>query len=183
MPPEAGRTSDRPRPIGEEACQAPPRGTRFWQNHRGRFALGYHHALPAQRQRPQGADAMIRPATWKQINALLGQEAVKSGAIDASTIRADTTAIETNIHWPTDTSLLWDTWRVASRLLRRGRALAQKPACTASTTARSSGCTFIKKSFLVLLLTIHVGHFLGLTQHLNRYAHEFLQLVELSAVC
>ena len=27
------------------------------------------------------------------------------------------------IHWPTDSSLLWDTWRVASRLLRRGREM------------------------------------------------------------
>ena len=28
-----------------------------------------------------------------------------------------------HIHWPTDSSLLWDTWRVASRLLRRGREI------------------------------------------------------------
>jgi len=55
----------------------------------------------------------VRPATWKRVNAALARAAVKSGAIDASTIRADTTAIETNIHWPTDASLLWDTWRVA----------------------------------------------------------------------
>lgn len=41
--------------------------------------------------------------------------------VDASTIRTDTTVVETNIHWPTDASLLWDTWRVASRLLKRGR--------------------------------------------------------------
>ena len=66
----------------------------------------------------------IRPATWKQINALLAQRAVESGVIDVATIRADTTAIETNIHWPTDSSLLWDTWRVAARLLRQGRAIA-----------------------------------------------------------
>ncbi|MCX6637776.1 MAG: hypothetical protein NT090_22195 [Acidobacteria bacterium] len=66
----------------------------------------------------------IRPATWKQLNAALAQAAVKSGAIDVSTIRADTTAVETNIHWPTDASLLWDTWRVAARLLREGRAIA-----------------------------------------------------------
>jgi len=66
----------------------------------------------------------IRPATWKAINAALAQAAVKSGAIDVSTIRADTTAVETNIHWPTDASLLWDTWRVGSRLLRQGRAIA-----------------------------------------------------------
>jgi IS5 family transposase len=66
----------------------------------------------------------IRPATWKQVNAALAQGAVESRAIGVSTIRADTTAIETNIHWPTDASLLWDTWRVAARLLRHGRAIA-----------------------------------------------------------
>jgi IS5 family transposase len=66
----------------------------------------------------------IRPATWKQVNAALAQGAVESGAIDVSTIRADTTAVETNIHWPTDAGLLWDTWRVAARLLRQGRAIA-----------------------------------------------------------
>jgi IS5 family transposase len=66
----------------------------------------------------------IRPATWKELNAALVQAAVKSGVIDVSTIRADTTAVETNIHWPTDSSLLWDTWRVAARLLRKGRAIA-----------------------------------------------------------
>jgi transposase, IS5 family len=65
----------------------------------------------------------MHPATWKQINTLLGRRAVESGAIDVSTIRADTTAVETNIHWPTDSSLLWDTWRVAARLLRQGRAI------------------------------------------------------------
>ena len=39
-------------------------------------------------------------------------------------IRADTTAVETNIHWPTDASLLWDTWRVAARLNSRARSIA-----------------------------------------------------------
>ena len=66
----------------------------------------------------------VRPTTWKQVNAVLAQAAVAAGMIDPSTIRADTTAVETNIHWPTDASLLWDTWRVAARLLRQGRAIA-----------------------------------------------------------
>jgi transposase, IS5 family len=70
----------------------------------------------------------IRPSTWKEVNAALAQAAVASGAIDVSTIRADTTAVETNIHWPTDSSLLWDTWRVAARLLRAGRAI-DREAC------------------------------------------------------
>jgi IS5 family transposase len=66
----------------------------------------------------------VRPATWKRVNDLLGQQAVKQETIATTTIRADTTVVETNIHWPTDSSLLWDTWRVASRWLKRGRKIA-----------------------------------------------------------
>jgi len=65
----------------------------------------------------------IRPVTWKRINELLGRHAVAGAAVDPSTIRTDTTAVETNIHWPTDSSLLWDTYRVAARLLGLGRAI------------------------------------------------------------
>jgi IS5 family transposase len=65
----------------------------------------------------------IRPQTWKRINELLGQQAVAQETVDPSTIRTDTTAMETNIHWPTDSSLLWDSYRVAARLLRQGRKI------------------------------------------------------------
>ena len=63
----------------------------------------------------------VRPATWQRVNRALGQRSVESEAVDPSVIRVDTTVVETNIHWPTDSSLLWDTWRVASRIMRRGR--------------------------------------------------------------
>jgi len=63
----------------------------------------------------------VRPETWKQINEVLVEQAVAGETADAATIRVDTTAVETNIHWPTDASLLWDTYRVAARLMRRGR--------------------------------------------------------------
>jgi IS5 family transposase len=66
---------------------------------------------------------VIRPQTWRRVNELLGHQAVAAGRIDPSVIRTDTTVVESNIHWPTDSSLLWDTWRVASRLLMRGRSL------------------------------------------------------------
>jgi IS5 family transposase len=66
----------------------------------------------------------IRPTTWKRINELLGLGAREEEKIDPGVIRTDTTVVETNIHWPTDSSLLWDTWRVASRLLKRGRKIA-----------------------------------------------------------
>jgi IS5 family transposase len=68
----------------------------------------------------------IRPATWKRLNELLGRKAEEEEKIDPTVIRTDTTVVETNIHWPTDSSLLWDTWRVASRLLKRGRKIARE---------------------------------------------------------
>jgi len=68
----------------------------------------------------------IEPATWKQINEVLGRYFVDEGCIHPETIRTDTTVVETNIHWPTDASLLWDTWRVSARILRRGRVALPK---------------------------------------------------------
>jgi IS5 family transposase len=66
----------------------------------------------------------IRPETWKKVNEALGERAKETGRIDPKAIRVDTTVMETTIHYPTDSSLLWDGWRVLARRLRRGRALA-----------------------------------------------------------
>jgi IS5 family transposase len=68
----------------------------------------------------------IRPETWKRVNELLGRYGVGQGAVNPKVIRTDTTVVESNIHWPTDASLLWDTWRVAARLLRRARGILQE---------------------------------------------------------
>jgi len=65
----------------------------------------------------------MKPTTWKRVNKALAQSGVAAGAVSTPVIRADTTAVETNIHYPTDASLLWDTWRVASRLLKRAREI------------------------------------------------------------
>jgi IS5 family transposase len=65
----------------------------------------------------------IRPKTWKRVNDLLGRRAVEQNVFDAAVIRTDTTVVETNIHYPTDAWLLWDTWRVASRLLKQAREI------------------------------------------------------------
>jgi IS5 family transposase len=69
----------------------------------------------------------IEPKTWKRVNELLGRYGVARGKVDPDVIRADTTVVESNIHWPTDSSLLWDTWRVASRLLKQAREIV--PGC------------------------------------------------------
>ena len=65
----------------------------------------------------------IEPKTWKHVNELLGRYGVAQQAISTNIIRTDTTVVESNIHYPTDASLLWDTWRVASRLLKRAREI------------------------------------------------------------
>jgi IS5 family transposase len=68
----------------------------------------------------------IEPKTWKGINELLGQYGVAQGAVNPKVIRTDTTVVESNIHYPTDSSLLWDTWRVATRLLKRAREILRE---------------------------------------------------------
>jgi IS5 family transposase len=65
----------------------------------------------------------IRPETWKRINHCLARGAVESARITGDALRLDTTAVETNIHYPTDSSLLWDTYRVLGRLIDRVRKI------------------------------------------------------------
>jgi IS5 family transposase len=65
----------------------------------------------------------IRPATWKQINQRLARYAVRAERITGDALRLDTTAVETNIHWPTDSSLLWDSYRVLARWIEQAREL------------------------------------------------------------
>jgi transposase, IS5 family len=68
----------------------------------------------------------VQPETWKEINVLLGQYGVQQELVNPKVIRTDTTVMESNIHYPTDSSLLWDTWRVATRWLARGRDLVRE---------------------------------------------------------
>ena len=68
----------------------------------------------------------VRPDTWRQVNELLGKYGVAEEMVSPNVIRTDTTVVEANIHYPTDASLLWDAWRVASRLLGRAREIAPR---------------------------------------------------------
>ena len=56
--------------------------------------------------------------TWKAINEALSRYAKKKEEITSEKLRLDTTAYEANIHYPTDSSLLWDSYRTSARLLR-----------------------------------------------------------------
>ncbi len=65
----------------------------------------------------------IRPRTWEKINEALTHAAVEGGLIEGEKLRLDTTAVETNIRWPTDSGLLWDTYRVLCRLVNTARKI------------------------------------------------------------
>jgi IS5 family transposase len=65
----------------------------------------------------------IEPATWEVMNHALGLGAVADEALSIEHLRTDTTVTECNIHWPTDSSLLWDTYRVIAREMSRGRRI------------------------------------------------------------
>ena len=59
----------------------------------------------------------LTPATLSAINHLVVQAAVELDLEDGKQLRVDTTVVETNIHHPTDATLLWDTVRTITRLV------------------------------------------------------------------
>lgn len=59
----------------------------------------------------------LSPVTLEVINELLVQSAVTLGLENGKKLRVDTTVVETDIHHPTDSTLLWDTVRVITRLI------------------------------------------------------------------
>src|SRR5713101_1798003 len=65
----------------------------------------------------------LRPATLETINrvvlSMAQQEQVEAGR----TVRVDCTVVDSNIHDPSDSELLWDSVRVITRLMGRARNL------------------------------------------------------------
>ena len=63
----------------------------------------------------------LSPQTWEAINEQLVQYAAEEKIEKAREVRIDCTVVESNIHEPTDSSLLWDSVRVLTRLLHRAK--------------------------------------------------------------
>ena len=59
--------------------------------------------------------------TWEAINAQLVQYAKDEGIEKGRTVRIDCTVVESNIHEPSDSSLLFDSVRVLTRLLHKAK--------------------------------------------------------------
>lgn len=65
------------------------------------------------------AFCILSERTWKTMNKVLAQYAKGQEKISSEKLRLDTTVYETNIHYPSDSSLLWDSFRTLARLLQQ----------------------------------------------------------------
>ena len=61
----------------------------------------------------------ISPETWESINRLLGAYGENKDIEKGKEVRIDCTVVCSNIHEPTDSSLLWDSTRVLTRILNK----------------------------------------------------------------
>ena len=94
---------------------------------RERIADGYtlRHFTQFHSQRVPKHDAFNRafnrltPDTLHAVNDAVIHAAVDVGLEDGTKLRVDTTVVETDIHHPTDNTLLWDSVRVLTRLVRQ----------------------------------------------------------------
>jgi transposase, IS5 family len=94
---------------------------------RERIADGYtlRHFTDFNSQRVPHHDAFNRavnrltPETLQVVNDAVIHAAVNLGLEDGRKLRVDTTVVETDIHHPTDNTLLWDSVRVVTRLVRK----------------------------------------------------------------
>ncbi len=64
----------------------------------------------------------ISPETWENINRLLAAYGEDKGIEKGKEARIDCTVVCSNIHAPSDSSLLWDSTRALTRILKKLRA-------------------------------------------------------------
>ena len=63
----------------------------------------------------QRAFNRLIPQTLQALNESVVQAAVTLGLEEGKKLRVDPTVVETDIHYPTDSTLLWDTVRCPRR--------------------------------------------------------------------
>ena len=78
---------------------------------------------PPRKSALQSNVKRVRAETIERINRKVLEVAKVRGVENGTKVRADCTVIESNIHEPSDSSLLWDSVRVVTRLMREAREL------------------------------------------------------------
>jgi len=118
--------------------------------------------------------------TWEALNNAIVGVAREQGVEKGRTIRMDSTAVETNIHYPTDSSLLEDGVRIITRLLIQGKRLSPTPAYRYADHRR-----VVKKRALAILNDKKKGNFkrcykdlLDIASQVRGYALDAIEVLE-----
>lgn len=91
------------------------------------FTRVYGHTVP-NHATMNDWELALKPTTVYLINQRVVELALENGVTTGQKLRTDGTVVETNIHYPSDSSLLADGVRVLGRMLRAGRELVgQRP--------------------------------------------------------
>ena len=90
-----------------------------------KFTAFYSQPVPRHNAFNQAFNR-LSSATVERLNDAIIEAAVDDGLEDGKKLRVDTTVVETDIHWPTDATLLWDTVRVLTRLIGRLREMVPR---------------------------------------------------------
>lgn len=86
------------------------------------FCRIYDHPVP-NHSTLRDREHLIRPSTLHRLNGRVVHLAVERAVTQGHQLRTDATVIETNIHYPTDSRLLYDSTRVLGRLCGEVRRL------------------------------------------------------------
>src|SRR6187397_1767179 len=76
-------------------------------------------SAPARRRTPRRWGVALGPEVLKEVHERLVQIARDQGVTAGRRMRVDTTVVETDIHHPTDSTLLGDGVRVLTRTMRK----------------------------------------------------------------
>jgi transposase, IS5 family len=82
--------------------------------------LGYEQKPPTKSALQKNVKR-VSVATWEKINQMVVHQARDLGVEKGAKVRTDCLVVESNIHPPTDSSLLWDCVRVLYRLMKRAK--------------------------------------------------------------
>jgi transposase, IS5 family len=88
--------------------------------YRGFCRLGYEQKPPT-RSALQKNIKRVSATTWEKINQMVVRQAQALGVEKGTRVRTDCLVVESNIHHPTDSSLLWDCVRVLARVMKRAQ--------------------------------------------------------------
>jgi transposase, IS5 family len=141
-----------------------------------RANLVYRAFCRIEGERVPDAKTVIRLAqvldgpTLKQLLARLVTIARERQVIQGRRLRVDTTVVETNIHYPTDSTLLADGVRVLTRTLKRLRTVASHGLVRLRERTRSVG----RRVFAIAPLSRHAGQAPGKQARMQRLYRQLM---------